>query len=77
MDYSFRGIRLAQSAAQSASELQGIIICPKVHEEQMRRIVKHVTVQGGHSDPVRAQSGDDRIDLGGQQNKVAGNCRAA
>jgi hypothetical protein len=32
------------------SELDGIIVRPKVHEEQARPFIKHVTVQGRNFD---------------------------
>ena len=41
---ALRARRLVEGGAQSLGQLLGVVDGPKVHEEQMRRIVQHVTV---------------------------------
>ena len=53
------------------SELDGIVVRPKVHEEQPRLFIKHVTMQGRYLDAVAAQRFDDGIDLACHHHEIA------
>lgn len=48
---------------QSLGKLLCIIIGPEVHEEKVRRIIDHVTVQRGYLDTVIAHRLKHRIDF--------------
>ena len=45
-----------------------------MHEQQSWRLIKHVTVERGHRDPVGAERAQDGIDFAGDQHEIAG-CR--
>src|SRR6266545_2156899 len=73
MRSAFYYIHFIESGAQAAGQLLRVIIGPKVHEEQMRRLYQHVTVQGRHFDAVVSQRFDHGVNLTGEQHEVAGN----
>ena len=54
------------------SEHDGVVVRPKVHEEQARPFIKHVAVQGRNFDSVSTQRFDHRVDLITSQHKVTG-----
>src|SRR5262245_21925939 len=60
--YKSSSLSWPRFTAVSICELDGVIVCPEVHEEQARLLIKHVTVQGCDLDPVCAQRFDYRID---------------
>src|SRR5258707_6687742 len=65
-------IHLIESGAQATGQLLRVIIGPKVHEEQMRCVYQHVTVQSCDFDAVVSQRLDHGVDLAGDQNEVPG-----
>ena len=47
-------VREIERSSQPLCELLRIVVRPEVHEEQVRRIVDHVTVKRGHFDSMLA-----------------------
>src|SRR5262249_37020266 len=64
--------RLVERRAQTAGELERVVIRPEMHEEEPRLLPEHVAVHGGHFDSIRPQRLHYRIPLGAGQREVAG-----
>src|SRR6185369_9558224 len=65
-------IHLGQRRLEPGADLLRAADGPEVHEEEARRLGEHVGVERGDRDAVRAELAEDRIDLGGQEDEVAG-----
>src|SRR5215468_6962089 len=61
-----------QRGTQSLSKPLGIVVCPEVHEEKVRRVIDHVAVQCGHLDAMLSQRLQNWIDLTAEQYEVTG-----
>src|SRR5262249_61061728 len=70
---ALRARRLVEGRAQSLGKLYGVVIGPKVHEEEPRLLVEHVTMDRRHLDTVRPQSVDDWVHFVSRQDEIAGN----
>src|SRR5258708_17869706 len=60
---SLFGVGLIKARTQSLGQFYGIVIRPKMHEEQARLFLKHMAVDGGDLNAVLSQRPDYRIDF--------------
>src|SRR4051794_3766974 len=52
---AFRLRRLVERGAQPLGELDSVVVCPEVHEDQPRLFAQHVTVDRRHLDAALPQ----------------------
>ena len=64
-----------ERGAKSPSKLPGIIICPKVKEEEAWLLVQHVAVNGRYLHAICPKRANDRVHLVAGQDKVTCNSR--
>src|SRR6266852_1279987 len=69
---ALRARGLVECGAQSAGELQGVVVRPEVQEDEPRLLGQHVAVDRGDLDPVCPQRLDHRVHLLPDEDEVAG-----
>src|SRR6266545_4813283 len=69
---ALRARGLVECGAQSAGELQGVVVRPEVQEEEPRLLGQHVAMDRRYLDAVRPQSLDHRVHLLADEDEVAG-----
>src|SRR4029078_1902923 len=74
---ALRARRLVQRSAQSASQLQGVIGRPEMHENETRLLGQHVAVNGRHFDAVGAQRSDNGVNYLSREDEVTRYCSFA
>jgi len=70
-------VHLVGRGFESARQLDGIVVCPEMHEEQARLVIQHVIVDCRHLDAVLPNGAKHRIDHRSDQYEVAGDRRLA
>src|SRR6185312_7350570 len=65
-------IHQVQRGTHTLRELLSIIVGPEVHEEEVRIVLDHVTVERGHFDTMLTQGPQNRIDLTADHYEIAG-----
>jgi hypothetical protein len=74
---AFHARRPVQRGAESLGEPYGIVIGPEVHEDDPWLLGEHVAVNRRHVDTVGAQRAHDVVDLGADEDEIAGDRRLA
>src|SRR5438067_947440 len=63
-------VRAGECRMETAGQLGRVVVRPEMHEEESRRLLQHVAVDGRHLDAILAQGAEHRIHFAPDEDEV-------
>src|SRR5437899_11587084 len=76
-DLNLLDVHLVQRGAEPVRQLERVVVRPVMHEEEVRAVGQHMTVEGRDGDAVVAQGTDHGVHLIPDQDEVPSDRRLA